>query len=407
MSEEILRSLFVSKAEGADIALIEGNRGLFDGRDVYGQSSTASLATLLNCPVLLIIDCTKMTRTVAALVQGCLCFAPDINILGVVFNQTSGKRHRTILRQCVENYTDVPVMGALPRLDKTLIPERHMGLISDQEYPADRAIDTIASFIKEWVDTERIFTKADVARHPENFQPLDWPSAISSSEPVSIGIVKDSSLWFYYPENLEALQRAGAKLVEVSLVAPDPWPEIQGLYLGGGFPETQADLLSRNTSLRHHILWLSQQGLPIYAECGGLMYLCESLGWMGEMYPMVGVFPFHAELYTKPQGHGYTELSVIKGNPFYAKGLRFRGHEFHYSRCCHGDAGHITGCLDLTKGVGIEDGQDGILSRNTFACYTHIHALSVPEWATNFVRAAALFQESMRSGCRQCADIIA
>ncbi len=405
MSEKTLQSLFFSRSSGFDLAFIEGNRGLFDGQDVQGKSSTASLARLLDCPILLIIDCTKMTRTVAAILQGCLSFEPQIDILGVVLNRTSGKRHRNILRQCIETYTDVPVFGAMPRLEKPLIPERHMGLISDQEYEADRAIEDIAGFVQDWVDTEEILKKVNTEPRQEVSQSLDWPPCIETDQQLFIGVVKDTSLWFYYPENLEALKRAGAEIIELSLSSKEPWPEIQGLYLGGGFPETQAEQISKNHGLKQQIYSLCQNGLPVYAECGGLMYLCTSLEWGQDEFPMVGIFPYRAQLLSRPQGHGYTEAEVISDNPFHVKGTCFRGHEFHYSRCCYWEDIRIDRCLRLNKGVGIENGQDGLLYRNTFASYTHIHALSVPDWAINFVQAADIYKYSMKSGYHQCPDI--
>ena len=407
MLDKSMQALFFSRSVGSDIAFIEGNRGLFDGKDVYGQTSTASLASLLNCPVILIIDCTKMTRTAAAVVQGCLSFDPRIKILGVVLNRTSGNRHRNILRQCIEAYTDVPVLGAMPRLESPLIPERHMGLISDQEYEADQAIENIAGFVKKWVNTEEILKKASTEVNEVINQTLEWPPGIETNQHLLIGVVKDTSLWFYYPENLEALKQAGADLIELSLSSNDPWPEIHGLYLGGGFPETQAGQISKNQNLKTHIFHLCQKGIPIYAECGGLMYLCDSLEWGQENFSMVGIFSCQAQLLSYPQGHGYIEAEVIAENPFHVTGSCFRGHEFHYSRCCHWENIRIERCLALKKGVGIENGRDGLLYRNTFASYTHLHALSSPNWARNFVRAADIYKSSMRYGNEQCPDIVA
>jgi len=405
MTDEQIRGLFAEQVQGFDLGLIEGNRGLFDGKDLDGSCSTAHIARLLDSPVLLIVDCTKMTRTVAALVQGVMQFEPRLNIGGVVLNCTAGQRHRSILRQCVETYTDVPVLGALPRMRRNPIPERHMGLISDQEYDADQALDDISDSVREWLDTGAIL---DLARQAPPFQdpcPVQWPAGPEIRGPVRIGVVKDTSLWFYYPENLKALEQAGAEVVQVSLLEPDPWPVIHGLYLGGGFPETQAAALSRNRPILNHIAALADRGMPIYAECGGLMVLCSELTFQETSFSMAGVFPVKTEVSRKPQGHGYTLARVQSQNPYHPVGAEFSGHEFHYSRCSCLDS--TEPCLRMIRGIGLGSGGDGMLYRNTFACYTHLHVLSVPSWAPNFVRAAQEFKSCLDTDRHACSRIIA
>ncbi len=393
MSPEVLKTLFLEKIQGSDIAVIEGNRGLHDGKDESGSCSTAQLAKLLHTPVVLIVNCTKMTRTVAALVQGVAAFDSEVTIAGVVFNLTAGERHRSILRRSVEKYTDIPVLGALPRLRQNPIPERHMGLISDREFSADQALDTLAATIAEWVDVEGIKSIAARCGKLPQRPPESQPRARPMGTPVRIGVVKDAALWFYYQENLEALEQAGAELVEVSLLTDSPWPELHGLYLGGGFPETQAEELSRNVYARSMVKELAGQGLPIYAECGGLMYLCESLAWEGYTYPMAGVFPVKTRLNKKPQGHGYTRARVVHPNPFLPVGTEFTGHEFHYSSCHPLNGEPLDYCLHMGRGHGMHEQMDGLVARNTFACYTHLHARGVPSWARDFVRAARRYQQ--------------
>jgi cobyrinic acid a,c-diamide synthase len=218
-------------------------------------------------------------------------------------------------------------------------------------------------------------------------------------------VVKDTSLWFYYPENLKALEQAGGEIVQVSLLEPDPWPEIHGLYLGGGFPETQAAALSRNRAILEHIAVLAEKGMPIYAECGGLMVLCAELSFQESSYTMAGVFPVRTEVSRKPQGHGYTLARVEGQNPYHPVGIEFSGHEFHYSRCTCLESSEP--CLRMIRGTGLGSGGDGMLFRNTFACYTHLHALSVPSWAPNFVRAAHEFKFCMDKDHPTCSRIIA
>lgn len=408
MSDEQIQNLFFDKANPFDLSLIEGNRGLYDGKDIDGSCSTAHLARLLFSPVVVIVDCTKMTRTAAAVLKGIESFERGLNICGVVLNRTAGPRHRKILCQCIEEYTSLKVFGSLPKVREELIPERHMGLISDREYEAGKAIDNLARVVSEWIDWKEIlaFARQAVPFAPPASQILG-PDRVVETSPA-IGVVRDTSLWFYYPENLEALEKAGARLIEVSLLEDKSWPELHGLYLGGGFPETQAQGLSANVKVRDLVFRLVADGLPIYAECGGLMYLCQDLAYQGDVYPMVGVFPVRTSIHERPQGHGYTLSKVLTENPFFSPGISFSGHEFHYSQCECAQAGKdFKRCLQMVRGVGMGQKQDGLLYKNTFACYTHLHALTWPKWAENFVRAAQTYQQCRENGRLPCPAIVA
>jgi cobyrinic acid a,c-diamide synthase len=399
MEPDVMAALFAEKASGADLAFTEGNRGLFDGKDVDGSFSTSQLARRLEAPLILVLDATKMTRTAAAIVQGCAGFEKGLNLAGVILNRTAGERHRRILRESIEHYTGIPVLGELPKLKKNPIPERHMGLISNREYAGQETIlNDLAAAVADCCDLDRLL---DIARQaPELCLPAAgiWPDPVTAEKP-RIGYVLDAALWFYYQENLEALRRAGAELTQLSLLSEESWPGLHGLYLGGGFPETQAKALADNAATRARVLSLSRAGLPIYAECGGFMYLCEELHAGGAIYPMAGVFPLATTLCARPQGLGYAEARVTAENPFHPVGVTLKGHEFHYSRCLarsrytgHGDKPALA--LAMERGAGMLDGRDGALTGNTFAAYTHIHALGSPHWAGNFVRAAARFKRS-------------
>ena len=398
-----VQSLFWSYSSDFDLALIEGNRGLFDGKDVDGSYSTAELARLLDAPIVLVTDCTKVTRTMAAIVMGCKMFEPDLNLAGIILNQTAGERHRRILRQSIEKYTDIPVLGALPRLRQNPIPERHMGLISDQEYhDLDTIFNKLAQIVKDYVDTDKILKIARGVKAGETtFDPV-WPEKCSSD--VVIGVVRDASLWFYYEENIRALEVHGARVVELSILDEADWPEIHGLYLGGGFPETMAGQLEANIKKRKSVKCLADKGLPIYAECGGFMYLCQDLFYDGLTYPMSGVLPVQTKVHKKPQGHGYVQAEVILPNPFYAVGKKIVGHEFHYSDCPDLDKNQDF-ALRLHRGVGMCSGMDGLLYKNVWASYAHIHALGAPGWADNFVSAAKKFKQAMDSGLKECPRI--
>ncbi|WP_419786706.1 cobyrinate a,c-diamide synthase [Pseudodesulfovibrio sp.] len=393
-SDPTLRSLLVNKSSGADMSLIEGNRGLFDGKDEQGSCSTAELARKLDTPVILVIDSTKMTRTVAAIVQGCASFEPGLRLAGVILNRTAGSRHRSILQKSIETHTDVPVLGMLPKIAHDPIPERHMGLVSDQEYGegpdtgVHAALDSLADLADEWLDMgaiENVFLSAQ--DFMGDAAPLFPGPAVPAK--VRIGYVQDAALWFYYPENLEALEHAGAELIKLSVLSDAPWPELDGLYLGGGFPEVFAEKISENRVLLHHLKRLAQSGLPIYAECGGFMLLCDYLEMDGVRHPMAGVFPVGTTFCPKPQGLGYTEAEAVGQNPFYPIGSKVLGHEFHYSVCLSGEEGNLNYTMKLNRGKGVGMGRDGVLYENAFAGYNHIHALAVPGWAERFVAAAS------------------
>ncbi len=398
---DVLHNLFWTKARGSDLALIEGNRGLYDGKDVVGSCSSAELAKVLRCPVVVVADCTKVTRTMAAIIMGLCAFDPEVDIRGVILNRTAGCRHQDILRQSIEKYTDVRVLGILPKLAVNPIPERHMGLISDAEFLADPIRD-IASFVREHTDLEACLRIAQSAPSLTGHLSPVYP-APESGERVRVGVARDAALWFYYQENLDALQHAGAELVEFSLLDDREVPEVDALYMGGGFPETLAQGLSSNAGMRQSIREHVRCGLPVYAECGGLMYLSQELQYDGSAYAMAGVFPLTTKVFKKPQGHGYICSRVQSANPFYPVGFVLTGHEFHYSHCT--DADRVSSFVfSLDRGQGMKKGWDGVLVRNCLAGYTHIHALGIPVWATNFVSAARIYQHH-RGVRRPCPDI--
>lgn len=395
LDSSVIRNLFADRANGGDIAVIEGNRGLFDGMDVDGSCASSELARILTTPVILSLDCTKMTRTAAAVMAGIAGFEDGLVIGGVILNRTAGPRHRKILRETIEHYTDIPVLGALPKISPDPIPERHMGLVSNREYAGEEEIlDNIASIVSSHVDVNRVLEIASAQPPVIDVKPL-WDAPAPTPD-VTIGYVRDAALWFYYEENLDALRQAGAELVELTLLDSTPWPEIDGLLLGGGFPETLADQLYENEKVRDHVKALSNAGLPIYAECGGMMYLTESLTFKGRTVPMAGVFPVRTELCERPSGLGYIRAEVVEDNPYHPKGKTLVGHEFHYSHCLT-DVSGLNFALSMERGTGMLNGFDGLMHKNTFAGYAHIHAFGTPWWADNFVQAARKWKSSRRS----------
>ena len=400
--ETVLTSFLSNLTPSEDIAVIEGNRGLYDAIDTDGSTCTAELAKFLNLPVILCVDCTKTTRTMAAVVGGVCRFDPDVNICGVVLNRVAGARHENILRQSITEYCQAPVLGAIPKLRKQRFPERHMGLVPTPEHAwAQDAVAAAGEMAKAYLDLEAILGAAEAVA------PLVVPEGLETGKqsvpPVGgetaarpkIGIIQDSAFQFYYPENLEALENAGAELVFTSPLKETVPPVVDGFYIGGGFPETHAAELAANESYRMELKRLVDAGLPVYAECGGLMYLGESLVLEEGVYPMAGIFPIEFGFSKKPQGHGYTVLKIAEDNPFFETGLEIRGHEFHYSKVLPWKGNDARLVLEMQRGNGITDGRDGACYKNCLATYTHIHALGNPKWAAAMVRNAAQFQATI------------
>ncbi len=401
MEGDQIMAVVARHASQADALLIEGNRGLYDGLDAQGTYSTGELAKFLATPVVLVLDCTMTTRTAAALVLGCQHFDSQVDLRGVVLNQVARPRHEEMLRSTIESYCGLPVLGAIPRLKCQVFPERHMGLVPPQEHAtAQRAIHTARDLAHRYLDLDGLWRLAAQApplpRWPEFAGENDArdSSPAAAAEPVTIGVIRDSAFQFYYPENLEALKAAGATLVEISAL-DDPFLPLplHGLYIGGGFPETHARALADNPGFRQAVKAAALGGLPIYAECGGLMYLGRSIQVRDENFPMVGLFPYDLIMEKRPQAHGYTSLEVVRENPFFPLGARLKGHEFHYSRLVPEPAADAEMAFRVTRGGGMVGQREGLLHQNVLATYTHLHALGSPQWAPALVRRARGYRQ--------------
>lgn len=390
MGAAAVRASFVRHGTPGGINVIEGNRGLFDGLDAEGTYSSANLAELLEAPIVLVLDATKMTRTAAAVVLGCQKLDPRISIRGVVLNRVNGQRHERVLREAIESICSIPVIGALPRLQENPLPERHLGLVPPEER---RTLDSVERNLLAWmenrVDLDALLTIARSAPSPAVH--ADERAPLPDARGLRIGYLRDSAFTFYYPENLEELERAGAELVSISALHASALPAgLHALYIGGGFPETHAQALSANTGFLHSLRGSCVAGLPVYAECGGLMLLARSLAWQGVRYPMAGVFPIDVEAFAAPQGHGYSELLVDAANPFFPQGVALHGHEFHYSRIVSSADAAASSCA-VVRGTGCFPGRDGLVWQNVMAAYTHLHATATPQWAAGILAAARRF----------------
>jgi cobyrinic acid a,c-diamide synthase len=384
MSHAEILSAVGHHSSGADIALIEGNKGLYDGLDLHGSNSNAALAKLTLTPVVLVLDARGMTRGIAPLILGNQAFDPEVNIAGVILNQLGGSRHEAKLRAVIEHYTDVPVLGGVHR-DRTLeIVERHLGLIpSNEADAADTKIATIRTLIEQQVDLDRLLAVAGDT--PLDFTPL--PAAIAATgQRVRIGIARDAAFGFYYPDDLDALQQAGAELVMFDTLRDTRLPEIDGLFIGGGFPETHMQALEDNTTMRSSIREAIENGLPAYAECGGLMYLSRSLSWRGECREMVGIIPGDCVMHDRPQGRGYVQLQETPQAPW-PPGPQlqsFAAHEFHYSSL-ENLPDTLQFAYEVRRGTGIDGRHDGIVIHRLLACYSHMRDTARHHWAGRFI----------------------
>jgi len=457
---------FARRSRGKSFALVEGNRGLFDGVDSRGSYSTAELAKLLSAPVVLIVDATKTTRTAAAMVLGCRILDPVLDVAGIIFNRVGTLRQESVLREAVEAASGIPVIGAVRKLALENFPQRHLGLLPLHEHPgAMEFVAQAAKVAEDSIDLDRLLEIADRDRDGQatrRFQrsnsvlaaaplgdearsstrngesaPLAFParkpatrfngeatapaervgnSAAHASDPrdgqkgtarypsrgpaenddLRIGILDDAAFQFYYPENLEAVTRFGARLVRINSMEPRVLPELDALYVGGGFPETNAERLAANSVFKDSLLAAVKMGLPVYAECGGLMYLSRNLCMDENTYPMTGVFDVDTVMQRRPQGLGYIRVEAAEPNPFYPQGTILTGHEFHYSTIVGIEGSSVRCAFRVLRGHGIDGIRDGICAYNALGTYLHIHALGEPAWAEGILRRAAEYRTLRR-----------
>jgi len=386
LMEEAAMGRALSADPDADLLLVEGNRGLFDGGDAAGSHSTATLAKLLGAPVILVVNTTKVTRTAAAAVLGSIHLDPELDLAGVILNRVATVRQERVVREAIEDATGVPVLGAIPKIKgDDPLPDRHLGLVTAVEHPRrDEAINRAARAVAEHVDLDRVLAIAQGAKEVS----LEVAEPYPGRARVTIGYFSDQAFSFYYPENIEALEFAGARLVAVSPSSDSELPDVDGLYIGGGFPEVHVARLADNRDFARSVRRRAENGMPIYAECGGLMYLAEQLEVDGATYRMSGILDLAIEQTGRPQGHGYETVVIDRENPFFPIGTELAGHEFHYSKIVGGEAREAA-VAAVTRGTGIGDGRDGIAVGRVWASYLHIHASATPDWATGFLASAS------------------
>ncbi|HEX7628417.1 MAG TPA: cobyrinate a,c-diamide synthase [Candidatus Methanoperedens sp.] len=365
MGEKGVLETFTSASDGADYCIIEGVMGLFDGLDATETASSAHIAKILNIPVLLVINAHGSSRSIAAIVKGFSEFDSGVSIHGIILNNTGSDKHIKIVRDSLHSAgIKIPVVGALPKNKELSIPSRHLGLhMAGENNPKNTEL---ASFIEKHIDMD------SVKKIAENFKPFDIDFKANEEQfNVKIGIANDSAFCFYYQDTFDALKRSGAEPVFFSPMS-DTLPEVDGIYLGGGYPELYAKELEASNT-RHEIKKVAEDGMPIYGECGALLYLGASLK-TDKLYKMAGVLGASSRMTGKLQALGYTEAEAVMDSPIAKKGKLIRGHEFHYSVAeCDTDVRFV---YKLKRGKGIIEGRDGLMEHNTMASYMHTHPAS-------------------------------
>ncbi len=381
-ADDEIRSQFARSGWDADVCLVEGNMGLYDGLDLEGANSNAALAKLLDLPVVLVVDARGMTRGVAPLILGYQAFDRDIKFAGIIFNRLGGSRHEAKLRAIVEHYTDLPVLGAIHEDSRIALVERHLGLMpANETEAAEHRIAAIAERIAAQTDLDRLL---EISRSDLSL-PRPAPRTIETQWPVRIAIARDAAFGFYYTDDIEALTAAGAEIVYFDALRDAHLPPCDGLIIGGGFPECFLDALEANAGLRGEIRAAIEAGLPTYAECGGLMYLARSIQWQGQTRSMVGAIAGDIVMHAKPVGRGYVKLEPSADHPWYAGSTPLlAAHEFHYSSLDNLPPDSRF-AYRVKRGHGIDGERDGIMYKNLLASYTHLRATAGCDWPARFV----------------------
>jgi cobyrinic acid a,c-diamide synthase len=385
MDDAALQRCFVENARGADLAIVEGNKGLYDGLALDGSNSNAALATRLGLPVLLVIDARGMTRGIAPLILGYQAFDPGIRIGGVILNRVGGSRHEAKLRAVIEHYTNVPVLGAVAEDERLAVMERHLGLMPCAEVDdAAARVQAIGRLVGAQVDLARV--RALAASAAPGFDAAPASPATPRRADVRIAVARDRAFGFTYPDDLLALEAAGAELVPIDTLHDTRLPAVDGLFIGGGFPEACMAELEANAALRAALRSAIEGGLPTYAECGGLMYLSRSITFQGRTAQMVGAIPGDAVMHARPQGRGYVHLQETAAMPWapLGAGTEVRGHEFHHSSLENVDPS-VAWAYRVRRGHGVDGRHDGVCMHRLLASYAHLRSDAGTHWAPRFV----------------------
>ncbi|RUA03177.1 MAG: cobyrinate a,c-diamide synthase [Deltaproteobacteria bacterium] len=400
------RACFGTHAADADIAVVEGVMGVYDGFSGTSEAgSTAQMAKWLDLPVVLVVNAASMARSVAALVQGFERFDPAVTFAGAIFNNLGSSGHLDYLTQAMDAYVDMPVLGGFLRDETLKMPERHLGLVTAEDRPlSGEWMETLADRIEAQLDLDRLLEalpKIDLPRLTDEKRSVRPPAGIR------IGVARDRAFCFYYPDNLDLLREAGAELIAFSPLNDTALPDgLDGIYFGGGYPELHAAALAANKSMREAVQRYSRRGLPIYGECGGFMYLCRELTDVeGGIHAMCGCFPFATQMHAKLRVLGYRQVVLAADTPLGPAGSVLRGHEFHYSNLTAPVVDpSVQAVYTVSARKGGKPGSEGYRVNRTLGSYIHLHFGSRPESATAFVDLCKTVQHQRRSTHETRAD---
>ena len=391
-SKDYIVNQFLTHQRDKDVTLIEGNMGLYDGLSLDGSDSNAAMAKLLELPVIMVVDSTGTSRGIAPLLNGYQQFDSELKFAGVILNKVAGSRHETKLREVIEAYTDFEILGAVPRDQEIQLTERHLGLIPSNEMAdqSEQVIQHLADRVNQYVNLDRLLSLPDpeLLNYPN---PIAEPVTVSDKPKIRIAIPMDEAFGFYYPGDIERFEALNVELVPFNTLKDHSLPsDIDGLFIGGGFPETQVKELSGNTSMLNSVKQAIENNLPCYAECGGLMYLCSHLAEASQDYPLCDVIPATVSMNKRPQGRGYVKLEATDTHPWQQEDVE-RGvkrtqqaHEFHYSSI-EGLPKDTVYAYTVKRGTGIDGINDGIVMNNLLASYTHLRQTDDCRWVDQFV----------------------
>lgn len=386
LSVEANRSVLRKAAHGADVLVAEGMMGLFDGKNGSTEiGSSAEIAKLLRLPVVLVVDAEKSARSVAAVLLGFESFDPELRIAGVILNRVAGEGHYEMLREAIESSCVTKIFGWLPVEPAIAIPERHLGLhgAAEQTAGGDAVVDVLASLAEKWLDLDGLFAlecgleigESAVAR-----------GGFESGDVVRVGVPSDHAFSFYYEDNLDLLREQGVEIVRFSPMRDDSLPAgLDALYLGGGYPELHAEELSGNRKMLEEMRAFARSGRPVYAECGGMLYLSESLRVDGKSYGMAGVLPLSVEMTDRLVQFGYVAVEFTEDGLLGRKGTVVRGHSFHYSRLA--SRGEVGTSYHVQYSMSGREEMEGFRVGNVLASYVHLHFRANPAVAESFVAA--------------------
>ena len=390
------RRIFVHSAAGADIAVVEGVMGLFDGYDGLTEAgSSAQMSKWMGLPVVLVVDASSMARSAAALVQGFENFDAQLNFAGVIFNRIGSRRHLQYLQEALKDTVRLPCLGGLARSEAITIPERHLGLVTREDFSTGAEwIAGLSKHISEAIDLDRLLSSA-VEIDPESLP--DAAPTKQTGRPVRVGVARDQAFCFYYQDNFDLLAACGAELVEFSPIDDITLPpDLGGIYIGGGYPELYADKLAANHSMRKAIRAVSRKGMPIYAECGGLMYIGKSLqDQQGQIHAMADCLPVQTRMLTRRRSLGYRQVTIERPTVLGSPGQILRGHEFHYSEISSA-SDTLERVYRITDRRGREKILEGYAAGNTLGSYVHLHFGSHPPTAAHFVDSCRRYRKLQR-----------